>query len=188
MTSDFNFARVLGSFSALVLAAGFAAACGSSAPSATAVSTATASVATASSSPATTQAPVATPATTPTVGALLLPADGVFESLAEFSNVTGQASFSQLSADEIAISIDLETDQPAPLGFIALLLAGTCADQTEPADFAGAVAQSETFAAGEAAQLLISTTDLAQILTAPHAILIANGPGDQNLACADLSI
>ncbi len=129
-----------------------------------------------------------TPAATPTQVVLLLPGNRLFESLAEFSNITGQASFSQLSADEIAITIDLETDQPAPLGFIALLLAGTCADQTEPADFAGAIAQTETFSAGETAELVISATDLGGILTAPHAILVANGPGDQNLACADLSI
>jgi hypothetical protein len=117
-----------------------------------------------------------------------LPGNRLFGSLSEFSNVTGQASFSQLSADEIAISIALETDQPAPLGFIALLLAGTCSDQSEPADFAGAIAQSETFSDGETAELVISATDLAGILMAPHAILVANGAGDQNLACADLSI
>jgi hypothetical protein len=122
------------------------------------------------------------------VAVLLLPGNRLFESLSDFSNVTGLASFSQLSPDEIAISIDLETDQPAPLGFVALLLPGTCSDQTEPADFAGALVQSETFNAGETAELVISTTDLASILTAPHAILVANGPGDQNLACADLSI
>lgn len=130
---------------------------------------------------------MATPAATPTIEVLLLPGTRLFEALSEFSNVTGQATFSQPSADQIAISIDLESDQPAPLGFVALLLAGTCAEQTEPADFAGALAQS-IFDDGEVAQLVISTTELGAVLTAPHAILITNGPGDQNLACADLTI
>jgi len=102
--------------------------------------------------------------------------------------VRGEGSFEQLSSDEISISIELETDDPMTqaLGYTALLLEGACSDQTEPADFEGALAQSEVFDGDATGSLVVSATDLAALLTAPHAILITNGPGDLNLACADV--
>ncbi|MCV0402524.1 MAG: hypothetical protein K5924_02310 [Chloroflexi bacterium] len=120
----------------------------------------------------------------PTEAELSLPDDVSFEST-ENSTITAVASFDGSAEDGVAISIrNVESDYDNPLGFAALLLEGTCAEQTEP-DFEGAI-DVVTFDQGENAELLVSTEQLGEILASPHSILITNGPGDLMLACADI--
>jgi hypothetical protein len=129
------------------------------------------------------------PAASETAGELALPEDVTLTSIADFEPVTGVAHFNQLTDDAFNISIDVESGEATTrTDFNALLLAGTCASQTEPADFDGAlkVQSFEGAETGGGTALLLSGDELEGVLGAPHSILITDGPGLNNLACGEI--
>ncbi len=129
------------------------------------------------------------PAASETAGELALPEDVTLTSIADFEPVTGVAHFNQLTDDAFNISIDVESGEATTrTDFNALLLAGTCASQTEPADFDGAlkVQSFEGAETGGGTALLLSGDELDGVLGAPHSILVTDGPGLNNLACGEI--
>ena len=133
--------------------------------------------------PEASEAAVATPE--PSASELALPDDLTLEELAD-STVTGVARFEQLTEGDLAISVgEMQSEFESPLGYAALILRGTCAEQSEPADFDGAI-DVQAFDEGESAMFQVSPDQLLEILSSPNSILVTNGPGDHNLACADI--
>jgi hypothetical protein len=169
--------------------------CASPAPGATTrASTATfAPTATTPQATATTEAVatvVPTPIPTESPAELGLPDDVTLEWIGDFEPVTGLAHFNQLTEDSFSISIDVETSsEGAAQGFAVLLLSGTCADQSEPADFQGALF-TESFGPGDtpAFAFVVSRDELEGILTSAHSILVTDAPGLHNLACGDIEV
>ena len=146
------------------------------APAASAPATVAPSAATPTASTAASSAPSA---------ALALPADVALASLTG-GTTKGTAHFAKAANPaETLLTVKMDEVGTTFDQFVVLVSPGTCADQTEPADFAGAY-KKMTVKVGKEAES-VATFDLAPVLAGPHAILLTNAPGDHNLACGDIA-
>jgi hypothetical protein len=134
---------------------------------------------------ATTTASAEPAATASEEAELALPEDVTLESIGD-SSLSGEAHFASQGTDEVAVTVTLEgTEELSTFdAFTLLVLPGTCAEQSEPADFASALDQ-ETVDLGTEAESPV-VVPLAELVDSPHSILVTNAPGDRNLACGDI--